>query len=212
MKAQSLGATRGSMFARPVALGALLALFLSMACGWSVRAQTDPLPSWNDGAAKKAITDFVVRVIKEGGSEFVPPADRIAVFDNDGTLWCEQPVYFQLAFAFDHIKAMAPQHPEWKATRPFKAVLEKDMKALAASGEKGLLQIMATTHAGMTTEQFSKAVLEWTATSRHPASGLPARQWLQDICRLRRWRRVHAAVDGKDIRHSARTGGRPRRA
>jgi phosphoglycolate phosphatase-like HAD superfamily hydrolase len=152
---------------------ALLASGLLGLGGVSAPAQTDPLPSWNEGPAKKSITDFVVRVTTQGGADFVPVERRIATFDNDGTMWCEQPVYFQLAFAFDRIKAMAPQHPEWKATQPFKAILDKDMKALAGSGEKGLLQIMATTHAGMTTEQFSKAVIEWTATSRHPRFNRP---------------------------------------
>jgi phosphoglycolate phosphatase-like HAD superfamily hydrolase len=136
-------------------------------------AQSDPLPSWNDGAAKKAITDFVVRVTTEGGTDFVPPAMRIATFDNDGTLWCEQPYYFQLAFAFDQIKAMAPQHPEWKTQQPFKALLQKDMKALAASGQKGLLEIVAVTHSGMTTEVFSKSVMDWMATARHPRFNRP---------------------------------------
>jgi phosphoglycolate phosphatase-like HAD superfamily hydrolase len=139
-------------------------------------AQTDPLPSWNEGPVKKSITDFVARVTTQGGADFVPIEQRVATFDNDGTLWCEQPVYFQVAFAFDRIKAMAPQRPEWKTTQPFKAILEKDAKALAASGEKGLLQIMATTHAGMTTEQFSKAVIEWTATVRHPRFHRPYTQ------------------------------------
>jgi phosphoserine phosphatase len=131
-------------------------------------AQSDPLPSWNDGPAKKSVTDFVARVTTQGGSDFVPPPERIATFDNDGTLWCEQPVYSQVAFAFDRIKAMAPQHPEWKTTQPFKAILDKDMKALAASGEKGLLQVVAATHTGMTTDDFSKVVVEWTSTARHP--------------------------------------------
>jgi hypothetical protein len=136
-------------------------------------AQSDPLPAWNDGTVKKSITDFVARVTAQGGPEFVPVEQRIATFDNDGTLWCEQPVYSQAAFAFDRIRAMAPQHSEWKTTQPFKAILDKDMKALAASGEKGLLQIMAVTHAGMTTVEFSKAVLDWTATARHPRFNRP---------------------------------------
>ena len=137
------------------------------------RAQTDALPSWNDGAVKKSITDFVARVTTPGTADFVPPAERIATFDNDGTLWCEQPFYFQLAFAFDRIKVMAPQHPEWKTTQPFKAILDKDMKALAASGEKGLGQIMTATHAGMTTDDFRQAVLDWTASARHPRFNRP---------------------------------------
>jgi phosphoglycolate phosphatase-like HAD superfamily hydrolase len=136
-------------------------------------AQSDPLPSWNDGAVKKSIIDFVAKVTTQVGADFVPPAERIAVFDNDGTLWCEQPVYFQVAFAFDRIKVMAPQHPEWKTTQPFKAILDKDMKALAASGEKGLVQIMTATHAGMTTDNFRQAVLDWAANARHPRFNRP---------------------------------------
>ncbi len=131
-------------------------------------AQTDPLPSWNDGTVKKSIADFVVRVTTQGGPDFVPAPERIATFDNDGTLWTEQPYYFQLAFALDRIKAMAPQHPEWKNKQPFKALLDDDKQALAAAGKDGLLQIVAATHAGMTIEEFSKAVIDWTETARHP--------------------------------------------
>ena len=133
----------------------------------SARA-ADGLPSWNDGPAKSAIVDFVERVTKEGGPDFVKPAERIAVFDNDGTLWAEQPVYFQVAFALDQVKALAPQHPEWKTTQPFKAVLDGDMKTLAASGQKGILQIVAVSHAGMTTDEFAESVADWVATARHP--------------------------------------------
>jgi phosphoglycolate phosphatase-like HAD superfamily hydrolase len=150
-------------------LGAALAVPLTSAA----RAQTDPLPSWNDGATKKSITDFVARVTTQGGADFVPPAERIATFDNDGTLWCEQPVYFQVAFAFDRLKAVAEQRPELRGKQPFKAALEKDMKALGASGEKGLLQIIAATHTGMTVEEFHKAVLDWTTTARHPRFNRP---------------------------------------
>jgi phosphoglycolate phosphatase-like HAD superfamily hydrolase len=122
---------------------------------------------------KQAIIDFVGRVTAQGGANFVPVPERIAVFDNDGTLWTEQPFYFQLAFAFDQIKLMAPRHPEWKTTQPFKALLDKDIKALAAAGEKGLLEIVAVTHTGMTTDEFSKSVLDWTATARHPRFNRP---------------------------------------
>ena len=130
-------------------------------------ARSDPLPSWNDGAAKKSITDFVARVTTQGTPDFVPAEQRIATFDNDGTLWSEQPFYFQFAFAFDRIKAMAPQHPEWKTKQPFKAVLEGDKKALGGGRKEGLLEIMAATHTGMTTED-SKTVLDWIGTARHP--------------------------------------------
>ncbi len=156
--------------------GATALLFAASFYDFSIQnslAQTDPLPSWNDGAARKSITDFVAKVTTQGDANFVPPAERIAVFDNDGTLWCEQPIYFQVAYAFDRIKAMAPEHPEWKTTQPFKAILDKDMKAPDAPDEKGLLQIMAATHAGMTTDEFSKAVLDWTSTARHPRFDRP---------------------------------------
>lgn len=131
-------------------------------------AQSDPLPSWNDGATKKSITDFVARVTTKGGAEFVPVAERIATFDNDGTLWCEHPIYFQVAFAMDRVKALAPKHPEWKDKEPFKALLDGDMKAVAAAGEKGLLAFIAATHAGMSVDDFHRIVLDWTDTARHP--------------------------------------------
>lgn len=131
-------------------------------------AQTDPLPAWDDGAAKQSIVDFVARITAAGGPDFVAPAERIAVFDNDGTLWTEQPVYFQVAFAFDRVKALAPRHPEWTTLEPFKSVLAGDRTGLAATGEKGLLEIMAATHTGMTTEEFSKTVTDWIASAKHP--------------------------------------------
>ncbi len=156
---------------RGVLAGLTLSLiFLSAA---QARAQTDPLPSWNDGARKKAIVDFVARVTTPGGPDFVPQDQRIAAFDNDGTLWCEQPFYFQMAFAFARIKDMAPQHPEWKTRQPFKALLEGDVKTAATAGEKGLLAVVAATHAGMTTDAFTKAVLDWTRTARHPRFNRP---------------------------------------
>lgn len=126
------------------------------------------LPSWNDGAAKQAILNFVAAVTREGSPDFVPPAERIATFDNDGTLWVEHPIYTQLAFALDRIKTMAPMHPEWKDTQPFKAALEGDMKTLAESGDHGLLELIVATHAGMTVEEFGKIVTDWLATARDP--------------------------------------------
>ena len=132
--------------------------------------QADPLPSWNDGATKAAIVDFVGRVTGDGGPEFVAPGERIATFDNDGTLWGEQPVYVQLAFALDRVKALAPKHPEWTQKQPFKGVLEGDAKAVASAGEHGLLEIIAATHAGNTTEEFSRIVADWIDTARHPKS------------------------------------------
>jgi phosphoglycolate phosphatase-like HAD superfamily hydrolase len=128
----------------------------------------DPLPSWNDTTPKKAIIDFVERVTKPGSPDFVRPEERIATFDNDGTLWAEQPIYFQFLFAMDRIKALAPQHPEWKTKEPFKSVLTGDTKGLLAAGEKGLLEIMARTHAGMSTAEFDQIVREWFKTARHP--------------------------------------------
>ncbi len=135
-------------------------------CG-AVRA-AEPLPSWNDGSAKDAIVTFVRATTTDGASTFVAPADRVAVFDNDGTLWSEQPAYFQLLFALDRIRALAPKHPEWRTKQPYKAALEGDMKALAASGEHGLLELVMATHAGMTTEEFEAIVKQWLATARHP--------------------------------------------
>src|SRR5215218_1286062 len=133
----------------------------------SLLAQTDDsLPSWNDGATKQAITTFVARVTTQGGPDFVPVEQRIAVFDNDGTLWIEQPMYVQLAFALDRVKAMAPLHPEWKDQQPFKAVLEGDMATVSAAGEHGAAEIVAATHAGMTPEQFRQTVKDWLATAK----------------------------------------------
>jgi phosphoglycolate phosphatase-like HAD superfamily hydrolase len=133
----------------------------------------DPLPSWNDGPSKKAIVDFVGRATREGGPDFVPVAERIATFDNDGTLWAEQPIYFQLAFALDRVKALAPAHPEWKEKQPFKGVLEGDMKAVAATGERGLLEIIGATHTGNTTEEFEKIVRDWISSAKHPKTNRP---------------------------------------
>ena len=154
---------------RRAALAALLLIAAASVAG----AQTDPLPSWNSGAAKTAILDFVVRATREGGPDFVPVEDRIAVFDNDGTLWSEQPVYFQAAFAFDRIRALAKDHPEWKDKQPFKAVLEGDTKSLAAAGEKGLLEIVAASHAGMSVSDFGALVTDWIKTARHPRFDRP---------------------------------------
>ena len=131
-------------------------------------AQNDPLPSWNDTAPKAAIVAFVEKVTKEGSTDFVAEPERIAVFDNDGTLWTEHPMYVQLAFVLDRVKAEAASHPEWKDTQPFKAVLESDMKTLAALGEKGLVELLMTTHAGMTAEEFQTIVTDWIATARDP--------------------------------------------
>lgn len=131
----------------------------------------DPLPSWNDGASKQAIVAFVERVTKEGGADFVPPDERIATFDNDGTLWAEQPMYFQAFFIFERIKALAPQHPEWKEKEPFASVLNGDVKKALAGGEPALLEMAMATHAGMTTEAFEGIVTDWITTAKHPTTG-----------------------------------------
>jgi hypothetical protein len=129
---------------------------------------SDPLPSWNDGMSKDAIINFVKEVTDENNPNFVIPADRIATFDNDGCLWSEKPLYFQFVFAMDRVKELAAEHPKWKETQPFKAVLENDMDALLASGEHGLIKLVMASHAGMTTEEFEQIVRDWTSTARHP--------------------------------------------
>ena len=131
-------------------------------------AQQDPLPSWNAGTTKDHIEAFIKQVTTSGSPDFMAPDQRIAVFDNDGTLWAEQPIYFEFFFVLDQVKALAPQHPEWKTTEPFKSALAGDMKSLAASGEKGAAQLIAATHAGMTTEEFARRVNQWVSTARHP--------------------------------------------
>jgi phosphoserine phosphatase len=136
----------------------------------AVQVPGDPLPSWNDGPAKKAITDFVGRVTRTGGTDFVRPAERIATFDNDGTLWAEQPLYFQLLFAIDRVKALAPQHPEWQTREPFAALLKGDAKSALAGGEKAIAQLLAASHAGITTAEFETAARQWLATARHPTT------------------------------------------
>ena len=149
------------------ALRCLLAACLCL-CLQVATATTDPLPSWTAGESRQAIMEFVQRVTTPDSADFVAPDERIAVFDNDGTLWSEKPAYFQLLFAIDRIKQLAPQHPEWKTTQPFKAVLDNDMDALADSGEKGLLQLVMASHAGMTTTEFERIVGDWLMTARHP--------------------------------------------
>jgi haloacid dehalogenase-like hydrolase len=131
-------------------------------------AQGSPLPSWRDGKARQSILDFVATVTREGSPGFVPVPQRVATFDNDGTLWCEHPMYVQLAFALDQVKERAREHPEWKKKQPFKAVLEGDMKALAASGERGLVEIIMATHADMSTDTFERVVTDWLSKARHP--------------------------------------------
>jgi len=147
-------------------------LIMLTACA-STQTAPDPLPSWSNGPAKQRIVDFVHSVTDNGGSDFVPASRRIATFDNDGTLWSEKPSYFQLLFILDRVKLMAADHPEWKTTQPFQAVLENDMAAVKAAGMHGLIELAMATHAGMTTEEFEIIVKQWLATARHPTTGQP---------------------------------------
>lgn len=167
----------GGVFMRMSFLGHRLALVVALVCGpllfSAAHAQSDPLPSWNDGASKKAIVQFVAKVTKKDSPDFVPVAERIATFDNDGTLWAEQPMYFQLLFALDRVKALAPQHPEWNDKEPFASLLKGDVKRALAGGEMALMEIVMATHAGMTSEEFEKIVKEWMATARHPITKRP---------------------------------------
>jgi len=136
----------------------------------------DPLPSWNDTATRQAIISFVEKVTEEGSPDFVPPTKRIATFDNDGTLWCEQPIYVQAAFIIDRVKALAPEHPEWKEKEPFKSLLAGDTKGVAATGEQGLVQLVTVTHSGMTVREFEATVIKWLETARHPRFKRPYTQ------------------------------------
>ncbi|RWK61500.1 HAD family hydrolase [Mesorhizobium sp.] len=148
----------------------LLPLFLLMAIAPSAQG-AEVLASWNEGEAKQSIVRFVESVSKEGSADFVPVPDRIAVFDNDGTLWGEQPMYFQLLFALDRIKALAPQHPEWKDKEPFASLLKGNVKAALAGGEPAIMQIVMATHSGMTTDEFDQIVSDWIASAKHPKTG-----------------------------------------
>jgi hypothetical protein len=151
-----------------VATTAVVAAVILTVASLSPAFAGDPLPSWNDGEAKRSILQFVADVTRPGGDKFVPPAERIAVFDNDGTLWSEQPMYFQLAFALDRVQAMAAKHPWWKQQQPFKAALEGDLETVFAGGEHALLELVMATHAATTTEQFERIVSDWLAKSKHP--------------------------------------------
>jgi phosphoglycolate phosphatase-like HAD superfamily hydrolase len=154
---------------KPFLLSIAWRVFLAaLLFAWGAAAIAQPLPSWNEGPAKARILAFVQAVTDKAGKDFVPPAERIAVFDNDGTLWCEQPMYVQMAFVLDRVKELAPKHPEWKTQQPFKAVLERDFKALAAQGEKGVVQILAATSTGMSAEDFNRIASGWIANASHP--------------------------------------------
>jgi phosphoserine phosphatase len=164
---------KSAMFILLAGVIATVTLFIGCTSNGTRPVSGDPLPSWNEGATKQAIMQFVGRVIDESAPSFVPPTERIAVFDNDGTLWSEQPAYFQLLFAIDRIRALAEEHPEWKATQPFKAALDNDMEALLASGHEGLFKLVMASHAGMTTAEFEQTVKDWIATARHPRFDRP---------------------------------------
>lgn len=149
----------------------IAAIVCAMSFPFALPRAADPLPSWNEGTAKQSIVSFVEKTTTPGRADFVPEPERIAVFDNDGCLWAEQPMYFQLFFVFDRVKALAPQHPEWKDRQPFKAVLENDLKMVLAGGEHALLELMMATHAGNTSEEFTRIAADWLTTARHPTTG-----------------------------------------
>ena len=164
---------KGSYVDRRTMLADLLVSAATTQMTGSALAQEDPLPSWNEGRTKRAIHDFVSAISTVGSADFVPASERIATFDNDGTLWCEQPTYVQLAFAFDRVKALSAKHPEWKQRQPFKAVLDNDLPTLAKTGEKGLVELVMATHAGMTTTEFEQIASDWIKTARHPKFDRP---------------------------------------
>jgi phosphoserine phosphatase len=160
-----------SRFSRPVRLAAVAVFGAILARGARANAQTDPLPSWNDGASKKAIVAFVKATTDASSPKFVPPGERIATFDNDGTLWAEQPMYFQFFFALERVKVLAPQHPEWKDKEPFASLLKGDVKGALAGGEPAIAEIIMTTHTGMTTDAFDALVKDWAGKAKHPKTG-----------------------------------------
>ncbi len=161
------------MTSRRVFLGSFAAVCVLLAGCVATVPAADPLPSWKDGPARQSIVAFVAKVTQEGTAGYVPPAERIAVFDNDGTLWSEQPVYVQLAFALDRVKALAPQHPQWQTQEPFASLLKGDVASALAGGEQAIAQIIMATHAGTTTGEFATIVQDWLATARHPVTGRP---------------------------------------
>jgi phosphoserine phosphatase len=161
---------------RPLRVLVALALCAAGIATAQPKSTGDPLPSWNDSKAKSAIIEFVKRVTVQDSPDFVPPAERIATFDNDGTLWSEQPMYFQGTFALDRVRAMAPDHPEWQKTEPFKSVIAGDIKGLMATGKEGLEKVLLVSHANMTAEAFEASVRDWLATAKHPKTGMPYTQ------------------------------------
>ncbi len=167
-------------------------LVATAACAGVARAQGDPLPSWNEGASKRRILDFVARTTTAGSPDWVPIPERIATFDNDGTLWCEQPIYVQVQFAVDRARAMAARHPEWRDREPFRSVLADDRAQLAVIGEKGVLDVVMASHAGLTTEQYRQTVIDWLATARHPRFRRPYTDLVyQPMLELLAWLRAN---------------------
>jgi haloacid dehalogenase-like hydrolase len=160
------------MYMKKVLLAALVTCAV-LFTGLAMAEAFDPLPSWNDGKSRQSIIDFVTKVATPGSADFVPPAERIATFDNDGTLWAEQPMYFQLFFALDRVKELAPQHPQWQTKEPFASLLKGDVNGALAGGEQAMLDIVMATHAGMTTEEFETIVKNWVATAQHPITKRP---------------------------------------
>ena len=188
-----------------------IVLLLVVCAQISLGRTSDPLPSWNEGEAKQALVDFVEKTTREGSPDFIPEPERIATFDNDGTLWTEKPIYFQMFFAFDRIRQLAPDHPEWAGKEPYASVLKGDLKGALRGSKKALLEIVRVTHAGMTTTTFEKLVKDWIATARHPKTGRlltemvyqPMLELLaylrsngfQDLCCIRRQHGVYASLD-----------------
>ena len=174
---------------RRALLGGLVA---TAAFAGGARAQGDPLPSWNEGASKRRILDFVARTTTAGSPDWVPVPERIATFDNDGTLWCEQPIYVQVQFAVDRVRATVARPPEWRDREPFRSVLADDRAQLAAIGEKGVLDVVMASHAGLTTEQYKKTVLDWLAVARHPRFNRPYTDLVyQPMLELLAWLRAN---------------------
>jgi hypothetical protein len=197
-------------------IGTRCAVFAALLAAVAAAAPSDPLPSWNDGPTKQAIVEFVQKITDTASRQFVPPAERIATFDNDGTLWPSHPMYTQLAFALDRIKALAPKHPEWKTKQPFKAVLDNDLKVLAAAGEKGLVELIMASHAGMSTAEFEAIVTDWLMMlvfhddaqreyAYGPANGLPETKFgtfpqsLMDEAKQKGWVVISMKNDWKAI-------------
>src|SRR5882724_2923636 len=181
-----------------------VAAVASMAVSWTAPGfAQEPLPSWNDTAPKRAIVAFVERVTNQVSPDFVPPAERIATFDNDGTLWAEQPIYFQLVFALDRVKALAPQHPEWQDKEPFASLLKGDVKGALTGGERAMLDIVMATHTGMSTEEFEKIVQDWVATAKHPVTKRPYTEMVyQPMLEVLAYLRANGAPCARTLRAS----------